>query len=148
MLSLEKHWVTEQFWLEKTFKMTKSNSGMINNIMLLLVFSVSCKTMHAAASQMWMGLRNITRIDIKLKFMPYFNSPHISTLFTRLSLDKIHTEKAVTVNHLSWSLLVLSPKCLIFLKNKLLIYISVNSLFQGLFKCYLCYWDAPALILL
>lgn len=35
-----------------------------------------------------------------------------------------------------------------FLKNNLLIYIFVNSLFQGLFKCYLCYWDAPALILL
>lgn len=35
-----------------------------------------------------------------------------------------------------------------FLKNKLLIYISVNSLFQGLYKCYLGYWDEPALILL
>lgn len=120
MLSLEKQ--IEQFWLEKTFKMIKSNSGIINNIILLVVFSVSCKTMRAAkpwelqASQIWMGLSNITRRDIKLKFMPYFNSPHISTLFTRFLLDKIHTEKAVTVIHLSWSLLVFSSKCLIFLR--------------------------------
>lgn len=116
MLSLEKETVIEKFWLEKTLKMIKSKSGIITNITPLVVFSVSCKTMNAAALQICMGPSNITKIYIKLKFMPYFNSPHISTLFTRLSLDKILTEKAATVNHLSWSLLVFSPKCLIFLR--------------------------------
>lgn len=43
--------------------------NMLDNIIIILVFSVTCKTIEAAASQVQMGIYNIIRIDIKLQFI-------------------------------------------------------------------------------
>jgi len=90
---------------------------MSDNIITPLVFSVSCKTMGAVASQVRMGLYNITRIDTKLQFVKYFHSPDISILFQDFHWTQYTLiQKVVSVNHFSLSLLFFSPKCLIFLR--------------------------------